>query len=62
MKDYKEGTQAIADDIAFTEYNKDFYELNAKIQAEVYEAASERFFDGYYNSFRTLELSYNLPY
>lgn len=44
---YKEAIQEYADEIAWKEYGKDFYDLSEKEQDKVYEMAQERYVDDY---------------
>ena len=46
MSDYKEIPQAIAEEIAQEEYDKDFYDLDEKTKDLVYKKAEEKFVDG----------------
>ena len=42
---YKDDIQVHADEIAWGEYGKDFYDLSEKEQDKVYEAAQELYVD-----------------
>lgn len=47
LKDYKDWMQERADEIAYDEYLKDFYDLTKRQQTEVYDQASSDHTDAY---------------
>jgi len=44
---YKEAIQAHADDIAWGQYGKDFYDLPDATQDKIYKQAEQRYIDDY---------------
>jgi hypothetical protein len=43
MRDYKDGAQLIAGELAFDRFNKDFYELSDAEQCELYTEAMQQY-------------------
>ena len=47
MSDYKEAIQIHADEIAWNNYDKDFYDLSEELQDKVYAEAEEQYADDF---------------
>lgn len=49
MGDYKEAIQLYADEIAWENYEKDFYDLSEELQDKIYTQAKERYADNFFS-------------